>query len=143
MYTQMVTQMSRRIAVALVAFLLCSFLAQAQLNTLFVRLIGPNTDQPSVVYLWKQMPNQSYKANAKQFRRQTMISLDPGKYVLSVEHMNRPIFQDVLYLGEESCIVFNIYTKPTALATANFDSLNFATPGMLNLANRRVSYMDF
>lgn len=134
--------MLKRIICSLLVGVSC-LMVQAQLSTLLIRLIGPDSDQHHVIYLWKQMPDQSYKANAKQFSKQTMISLDPGKYIMSVERDDQPIFRDVLHFGDESCMVFNIYTKPVMLATANFDSLSYATPGMLNLITRRMSYMDF
>jgi len=133
-----------RFALAISLGLLCQT-ASAQLSTIFVNLIGvQNRDQAvHTAYVWKQMPDLTYKVKSKAFATQTMITLDPGTYILEVSDRRARLFVDKVEFTHESCVVYNLYTKPVRLVDADFKSITYATPGMLDLISRRISYMEF
>jgi len=136
--------MRKLILLLLVALL--SLSCKAQLSTVFVNVIKehPTEVAQGEVFIWKQMPDLTLKVKSKAFTNKTMISLDPGTYIFSFEVNNKVVHNEKLVLTSfESCIVFNLYIKPVRLVDADFNTIAYATPGMLDLISRRMVYMEF
>lgn len=118
----------------------------AQQSTIFVNIIDVPTKQTKdcKVYVWKQMPDSTFKVNSKEFSKQTAITLDPGTYIFSFQVQDQVIHREKLVLDpSESCIVFNLFLKPMPLAQVDFKTIAYATPGLLELISRRTVYMEF
>lgn len=129
----------------LLIILLLSLPTKAQLNTLFINIVDISVDS-NIVYnvcIWKQMPDSTYKMCTKSFYKQTMISLDPGKYTIEVILDYNSMFRDKLEFIHESCVVYNLYSKPLELGKVDFKSIIYASPGMIDLMSKRMSYMEF
>lgn len=106
---------------------------------------NPNDTIYGKLTIYKSIDDSTYLFREKQFRNQSMFSLDTGEYVFQFEFKEREFVERLVIQDEESIIIYNILENPIGLELFKFNDAIFLNSEMVELAirNRKTVYIDF
>lgn len=106
---------------------------------------NPNDTIYGKLTIYKSIDDSTYLFREKQFRNQSMVSLDTGEYVFQFEFKEREFVERLVIQDEESIIIYNILENPMGLELFKFSDAIFLNSEMVELAirNRKTVYIDF
>jgi len=135
----------KRILITILFIIISSFIYSQNLSvvySLFVDLNPKDTVECDLT-IWKKVDNE-YIIKNKHFRNRTMISLSEGEYTLQYKVDNKVIHTYKFTLYEEpSMIVVNLLQKPIPLIKFDFNNIYFLDPASIDLATRKIIYIEF
>ncbi len=132
------------IIVALIFGMFIPKLTMSQ-SVIYSNIISDNDTIVGELVVYKQVSDSTYMTRTKKFRNQSMISLDPGNYILCYYFNDKSFIDNVTILGNESVIVMNILDDQISLNDFNFSDAIEITPGVveLMLLRKKSVYIEF
>lgn len=135
----------KRIFLALLFSIISSYIYSQDLSviySLFVDLNPKDTVECDLT-IWKHVEN-NYIVKNKHFRNRTMISLSEGTYTIQYKVNSKVIHTYKFSLEKEpSVIVVNLLQKPVPLEEFDFNNVYFLDPAAVDLATRKIIYIEF
>ncbi len=95
--------------------------------------------------IYKHVSDSTYLIRTKKFKNQSMVSLDPGEYIMCYYFDDRSFIDIVRIYDGESIIIINILEKPVSLVDFDFLKAIQPTPGLTDLmiGKKMEVYIEF
>lgn len=130
----------------LLLFILTGLIGRSQ-SVVFGNIIreNPNDTILGKLTIYKALDDSTYLFREKQFRNQSMVSLDTGEYIFQFQFKDREFIERLTIHDEESIVIYNILEKPMSLDVFKFKDAIFLSSEIVELAtrNRKFVYVDF
>lgn len=130
----------------LLAFIIISNITFSQ-SIVFGHIIKENQHDTinGNLTVYRQINDTTFVIKEKKFRNESMISLDPGKYIFVYQFLDQEFIENITIGDSESVIIFNIFEAPQSISEFDFSKVIYVTPGMVELSIRRRKdiYIEF